>query len=86
MVGVALWPGAVEKAFRQAARLVEERGFNKSEVMELVAQFGVTWYSSAGQREHGCQPNCKSAAMSELLGKLPDEPAMANAARGREWL
>lgn len=84
MVGVALWPGAVERAFTEIARLVEERGFNKSEVMEIFARFGVTWHNGASEQAHHCA--CEPASVVEMLGALPEELALAIADRWQEWM
>lgn len=46
-VGVALWPGAVEEAFRELARRVAAHGFARAEAIAILAQYGVAWDAGA---------------------------------------
>lgn len=43
MVGVVLWPGAVEQAFRDMAALAADGRFQRSAVIALLARYGVRW-------------------------------------------
>jgi hypothetical protein len=73
IVGVALWPGAVEAAFRAVAAMVAARGFQRQEVIELFASYSVQWTSSTPT---GCMPHALvTAAWTDLLPSLP--PALA---------
>lgn len=43
IVGVVLWPGAVEGAFREVAALVERGIYQRSEMIRILSRYGVTW-------------------------------------------
>lgn len=47
-VGVALWPGKVEQAFRQQAARVVAGHYDREEMIALFAAYGVQWDVAAG--------------------------------------
>jgi hypothetical protein len=84
LVGVALWPGAVEQAFRAVAALVAERGFRRQEIIELFARYEVQW--DATPAFDGKPAALEPCAFADLLPALPSELAAALAARWTRWL
>ena len=52
MVGVALWPGAVEEAFRALDRAVARGGFERAAVAALFARHGVRWDAAVAPDAH----------------------------------
>ncbi|MCK1790282.1 hypothetical protein [Pseudomonas violetae] len=43
VVGAVLWPGAVERAFREIAALVVRGTYQRSEMIRLLSRYGVIW-------------------------------------------
>lgn len=80
-VGVVLWPGRIEHAFRAMAAQVTQQGFDRAAVTALLAEYGVSWDQGFGEstppRMLPVQP------LAHALQKLP--PALA-AALARCWL
>jgi mannose-6-phosphate isomerase-like protein (cupin superfamily) len=69
LVGVALWPGTVEAAFREVVVMVAARGFQRQEVIDLFATYSVHWSPSALA---GCVAHTlDTAAWTDLLSSLP---------------
>jgi hypothetical protein len=84
MVGVALWPGAVEQAFRAVAALVAMRGFQRAEIIDLFARYQVQWDAAPAP---GGQPgDLEAAPFCDLVAELPSELAAALSARWAPWL
>ncbi|OON62745.1 hypothetical protein B0920_04735 [Massilia sp. KIM] len=82
-VGVALWPGRVEEAFRALARAVEARGFAREEAARILASFGLAWDNGATHEARGdvaVLPACVA------LERLPLLLAGALRERWRTWL
>lgn len=52
VVGVALWPGAVEEAFRALDRMVALRGFERAAAAALFAGYGVQWDAAVAPQAH----------------------------------
>jgi quercetin dioxygenase-like cupin family protein len=84
LVGVALWPGAVEQAFRALAALVASNGFQRAEVAALFADYGVAW--EAGPPDDGQPCAIAKGTFIGLLPALPDALAAALAKRWASWL
>lgn len=47
-VGVALWPGKVEEAFRQQAARVAAGAYGRDDMIALFAGYGVQWDAATG--------------------------------------
>jgi hypothetical protein len=47
-VGVALWPGKVEQAFRQLAAEVAKGRYSHADMIALLARYDVAWNAPAG--------------------------------------
>lgn len=84
VVGVALWPGAVEEAFRTLDRMVSQRGFEHAAVAALFARYGVQWDAAITQHGHVRAP--KVTAFRAALRALPPALRERLAACWREWL
>lgn len=84
VAGVALWPGAVEDAFRALAVLVAARGFQRAAVIDLLARYQVEW--DAAPVAGGSQEPLATGAFADLLPALPPEFAAALAVRWAGWL
>ena len=84
LVGVALWPGAVEEAFRAVAALVAQEGFKRSHVAALFAQHGVAWH--AGVQDGGRPYAIGTGTYAGLLPALPAALATALATSWASWL
>jgi hypothetical protein len=84
LVGVALWPGAVEQAFRAVAALVAREGFRRAEVAALFADYGVAW--DASPPDDGQPDAIGTRPFAELLPTLPDALAAVLAERWALWL
>jgi quercetin dioxygenase-like cupin family protein len=76
MVGVALWPGRVEHAFRDIAAQVAQHGFERSALIAILAGYGVSW-------DHGFAATDPPAAvlpvqtLAQALTVLPPELSAA---------
>ncbi len=81
MVGVALWPGRVEEAFRAIARDVAVHGFEKPAIVALLARYGVLW-DADGAPAHDLEVQPFDRAVLHL----PQPFAAAVQDRWREWL
>lgn len=79
-VGIVLWPGAVEQAFRQIARQVALQGFDRAAVIALLDRFGVQWRDT---------PLPQRPSTPLAVGRLDDMfaalPAGAAEAVARAW-
>lgn len=84
LVGVALWPGAVEQAFRAVAALVAREGFRRAEVAALFADYGVAW--DTNPPDDGQPDAIGTRPFAELLPALPDALAAVLAERWALWL
>lgn len=84
LVGVALWPGAIEQAFRAVAALVAEHGFQRDEVAALFAAYGVAW--DANPPDDGRPDAIGTRPFAALLPALPDALAAVLAERWAPWL
>lgn len=60
LVGIALWPGAVEEAFRLLDRMVAQRGFEHAAVAALLARYGVRWDAAIASGGHAAAPDVTS--------------------------
>jgi hypothetical protein len=84
MVGVALWPGAVKDAFRRLAAMVATRGFKRTAVIALLAEYQVEWDATAVP---GDTPEpLATGAFDDLLSALPPALAAALSVRWAGWL
>ena len=67
-VGVALWPGKVEQAFRDMGARVAEGNYSREEMVRILANYDVVW--------HGTTEGTAVAAEVKPLGDwLPALPA-----------
>ena len=82
MVGVALWPGAVEEAFRALDRMVAQHGFDHAAFSALFARYGVQWNAAGAPHAHAPEVTTFRAAARSL----PPALRQALAARWRAWL
>lgn len=80
-VGIALWPGAVEEAFRALDRAVARHGFRHGEAAALFARYGVQWDAAQAQGTHA--PALEVVPVAQALQGLP--PALRQAL-ARCWL
>lgn len=83
-VGVALWPGAVEEAFRALDRLVAGRGFERAQAAALFAAWGVRWDGADGAGAGA--PHLHPAAFGDVATALPAPLRAALDAAWRPWL
>jgi len=81
-VGIALWPGKVEQAFRALAEEVAQRGFHKPAVIALLANHGVVWNDGVRGSDANQIPLPAVIPFSAALHQLP--PRLA-AALGKHW-
>lgn len=84
VVGVVLWPGAIERAFREVAALVAAHGFQRKEVIDLFARYQVHW--DTGTTSGGSPITLEPSTFVELLPALPPELATASKVRWTRWL
>lgn len=82
-VGVALWPGRVEEAFRALARAVDVRGFAREEAARILAPFGLAWDNGA---THEAKGDVAVLPAYVALEQLPPLLAGALRERWRTWL
>ncbi|MDY0964668.1 cupin domain-containing protein [Massilia sp. CFBP9026] len=84
LVGIALWPGAVEEAFRLLERMVAQRGFEHAAVAALFARYGVRWDAAIVSGGHAAALDVTSfrAAARALPPALRERLADC----WREWL
>jgi quercetin dioxygenase-like cupin family protein len=73
VVGVALWPGEVEQAFRQLADGVARNGYSRDDMIALFARYGVTWNAPAGD----ATVHADVRPLHAWLAELPPELAAA---------
>lgn len=84
MVGVVLWPGAVEEAFRALDRMVALHGVDHAAVAALFAGYGVQWDAAIAPHPHAgplAVMSFQSAAQA-----LPPGLRQRLAACWRTWL
>jgi hypothetical protein len=74
-VGVALWPGNVEDAFRRLAASVAEGTFDRNGMIGLFAQYGVIWNAPASDE----RVEAEVRPFGDSLDDLP--PALSGALR-----
>ncbi|TXF97205.1 cupin domain-containing protein [Massilia arenae] len=84
VVGVALWPGTVEDAFRTLDRMVEQRGFEHAAVAALFARYGVQWDAAITQQGHVRVPDVTTFRAASRA--LPPALGERLAACWHEWL
>jgi quercetin dioxygenase-like cupin family protein len=84
LVGVALWPGAVEEAFRALAAQVARNGFQRAQAAALFADYGVRWNAGPPDDEQPCA--IAKGTFIDMLPALPDALAAALAERWASWL
>lgn len=84
MVGVALWPGAVEEAFRLLDRMVAQHGFEHEAVAALFARYGVRWDAAIAPGAHAAALEVTS--FHAAARALPPALRERLAACWREWL
>lgn len=84
VVGVALWPGAVEEAFRTLDRMVAQRGFEHAAVAALFARYGVQWDAAIAPHAHASAPEVTTFRTAARA--LPPALREPLAGRWREWL
>jgi quercetin dioxygenase-like cupin family protein len=68
-VGIVLWPGRVEQAFRRLAQATAAHGFERGQVIALLAQYGVAWEAGNGAHEAPAEKAATSA--DDALRLLP---------------
>jgi len=84
LVGVVLWPGAVEEAFRTLDRMVAQRGFDHATVGALFARYGVQWDAAIAPQAHAAALDVTS--FQAAAHSLPPALRRSLAARWRAWL
>jgi len=77
VAGVALWPGAVEEAFRALALMAARDGYDRAAMIALLARYGVAWDADTAPQAVGV------GTLASHLSALP--PRLAGAVR-RCWL
>ncbi|RON20876.1 hypothetical protein BK660_17705 [Pseudomonas brassicacearum] len=50
-VGIVLWPGVVESAFRELADAAKHNTILRSEMVEILSRYGVVWTTGAAREE-----------------------------------
>lgn len=83
-VGVALWPGGVEDAFRAIASQVAAQGYRREAVASLLAEYGVQW--DAGMDGEHRPGGVDVRPFGVLVGQLPVGFAAALRARWERWI
>lgn len=73
LVGVALWPGKVEQAFRQLADGVAKGDYSRDQMIALFASYGITWHAPGGDQ----QVHAEVRPLDAWLEELPPELAAA---------
>lgn len=84
LVGIALWPGAVEEVFRLLDRMVAQRGFERAAVSALFARYGVRWDAAIAAGPHAAAPEVTSFRAAART--LPLALRERLTACWREWL
>jgi len=77
-VGVALWPGAVEQAFREQAARVTAGAYDHDDMVRIYAAYGVRWDGGGD----AAAPAAEVKPLAHWMGSLP--PALA-AAIAQRW-
>lgn len=83
-VGVALWPGVVEEAFRALDRMVASSGFERARAAALFAAWGVHW--DGAQAAGAPAPDLHPAAFGHAAAALPALLRTALDVAWRPWL
>jgi quercetin dioxygenase-like cupin family protein len=83
VVGVALWPGAVEQAFRDIAAQSARSGWQRAHVETILAPYGVEWNAGegGGAEAHALHP----ASLAGMLDAKGAVPAVLRQAVQRAW-
>ncbi len=84
LVGIALWPGAVEEALRLLDRMVAQHGFEHEAVAALFARYGVRWDTAIAPNAHAAPLEVTS--FHAAARALPPALRERLAACWREWL
>ncbi len=75
-VGVALWPGRVEEAFREVAARVAEGPYSREEMIAVFARYGVAWNAPAGDDPVHAEVRRLAACLPELPAPLAEAMAI----------
>jgi quercetin dioxygenase-like cupin family protein len=78
-VGVALWPGRVEEAFREVAAKVAAGPYGRDEMIAVFARYGVAWNAPAGE-------DAVHAEVRPLAAWLPELPPSLAAAMAIHYI
>jgi len=70
VVGVALWPGKVEQAFRQLADGVAKGAYSRDDMIALFASYGISWHAPAGDEAVHAEVRPLHAWLEELPPQL----------------
>lgn len=74
VVGAVLWPGAVEKAFREIAVLVNRDAYQRGEMLRILSRYGVTW---AAHHRTNCHGSIAVRPFHDFLNDMPSTLAHA---------
>ena len=79
VAGVALWPGAVEDAFRALDAAAARDGYDRAAMIAVLAGYGISWDSAAGAAP-------QAVKVGPLAAQLPGLPPRLAAALRRCWV
>lgn len=83
VVGVALWPGAVEQAFRDIAAQSARNGWQRTRAETILAPYGVEW--NAGEGDDAEAHTLHPASLAKMLNVYGAVPAALRQALLRAW-
>ena len=88
MVGVVLWPGHVEQAFRDIANWVDRHGYQRQAVEAALAPYGVSWDAAFERRTSNGIHNCdhaKTKSYKSWLDALDQLPTAMATKLSKIW-
>jgi hypothetical protein len=72
-VGVALWPGQAEQAFRDMAALVANQQYSREAMIRILASYDIAWHGAA----EGAAVQLETGLLDTKLDALPTALAQA---------
>ncbi|MBV7537614.1 hypothetical protein KW842_17745 [Duganella sp. sic0402] len=72
-VGVALWPGQAEQAFRDMAALVTNHQYSREAIIRILANYDIAWHGAA----EGTPVQVEAGTLDTKLDALPTALAQA---------
>jgi mannose-6-phosphate isomerase-like protein (cupin superfamily) len=81
-VGVVLWPGAVEHAFRELAAAASIQGYQRHTMIEILARYDVVW---ANESQEVGSETITGRPLNQWFSELPEAVAKRVESKWGRW-